>query len=162
MIFFYSNQTGTTLYFKSFIKKNKYFIFTNLKKFTSKSNIKNHKKILNFRDIILFIKKFNPKFFYISATKDKIEDEIIKNSNRLNYKVISIIDYPTNLQITKRFVSRNKNLLPEKIYVPDVHAKNKMIRFGYPIKKLFINSNPYFKNIKKLKKISNNKRKYYL
>ena len=73
MIFFYSNQTGTTLYFKSFIKKkNKFFIFTNLKKFTSNSNIKNHKKILNFRDIILFIKKFNPNF-YISATKDKIE-----------------------------------------------------------------------------------------
>ena len=163
MIFFYSNQTGTTFYFKSYIKKkNNYLIFTNLKKFTSNSNIKNHKKILNFKDIILFIKKFVPKFFYISATKDKIENEIIKNSIRFNYKVISIIDYPTNLKISKRFVSRNKNLLPEKIYVPDVQAKNKMIRYGYPVKKLFIKNNPYFKDIKKLKKISNNKRKILL
>ena len=93
MIFFYSNQTGTTLYFKSYKKKKtKYFIFTNKKKFNSISNLKNHKKILNFEDIILFIKKFNPNFFYISATKDKIEDQIIKNSNRFNYKVISIIE----------------------------------------------------------------------
>jgi hypothetical protein len=163
VIFFYSNQTGTTLYFKSYKKKkNKYFIFTNKKKFNLISNLKNHKKILNFEDIILFIKKFNPNFFYISATKDKIEDQIIKNSNRFNYKVISIIDYPTNLKITKRFVSKNKNLLPKKIYVPDIQAKNKMIKFGYPAEKLFIIRNPYFKDIKKIKKKSNNKRKILL
>ena len=79
MIFFYSNQTGTSLYFKSYIKKKtKYFIFTNKKKLNLINNLKNQKKILNFRDIILFIKKFNPNFFYISATKDKIEDQIIK------------------------------------------------------------------------------------
>ncbi len=163
MIFFYSNQTGTSLYFKSYIKKKtKYFIFTNKKKLNLINNFKNHKKILNFRDIILFIKKFNPNFFYISATKDKIEDQIIKNSYRYNYKVISIIDYPTNLKITKRFVSKNKNLLPEKIYVPDLQAKNKMIGFGYPVKKLSIISNPYFKNIKKIKKKFINKRKILL
>ena len=102
MIFFYSNQTGTTLYFKSYKKKKtKYFIFTNKKKFNSISNLKNHKKILNFEDIILFIKKFNPNFFYISATKDKIEDQIIKNSNRLIIKLLVLLIIQLILKLPK-------------------------------------------------------------
>ena len=163
MIFFYSNQTGTTLYFRSLNKKkNQSYFFLNQYKFNEFSNFKNYKKIKRFEEIILFIRKFNPKFFFISATKDKIENQIIQNSKKFNYKVISIIDYPTNLKMNKRFISLKKNLLPEKIYVPDIHAKKKMIKFGYPNKKLFIFKNPYLKGIKKIKKGLNKKLKILL
>ncbi len=163
MIFFYSNQTGTTLYFKSLNKKkNQSYFFLNQYKFNEFSNFKNYNKINRFEEIILFIKKFNPKFFFISATKDKIENQIIQNSKKFNYNVISIIDYPTNLKMSKRFISPKKNLLPEKIYVPDIHTKKKMIEFGYPSKKLFIFKNPYLEGIKKIKKGLNKKIKILL
>ena len=162
MNFFYSNQTGTTLYFKSFNKKNNSYFFLNQNKFNEFSDLKNCKKILKFREMILFIEKFKPKFFFISATKDRIENQIIKNSKKFNYNVISIIDYPTNLKMNKRFVSKKKKLLPDKIYVPDIYAKKKMIKIGYPNKKLFIIKNPYLNGIKKLKKKPNKKIKILL
>ena len=83
MIFFYSNQSGTTLYFKSLNKKkNQSYFFLNQYKFNEFSNFKNYKKIKRFEEIILFIKKLNPKFFFISATKDKVENQIIQNSKK--------------------------------------------------------------------------------
>ena len=113
MIFFYSNQTGTTLYFRSLNKKkNQSYFFLN--QYNEFSNFKNYKKIKRFEEIILFIRKFNPKFFFISATKDKIENQIIQNSKKFNYNVISIIDYPTNLKMNKRFISLKKKFITRK------------------------------------------------
>lgn len=125
MNFFYSNQTGTTLYFKSFNKKNNSYFFLNQNKFNEFSDLKNCKKILKFREMILFIEKFKPKFFFISATKDRIENQIIKNSKKFNYNVISIIDYPTNLKMNKRFVSKKKNYYQIKFIFQTYTRKKK-------------------------------------
>ena len=162
MIFFYSNQTGTTLYFKSLIKKKKdCFLFIKKNKFNLFKNELNNKSIKNFSELYLFYKKINPKIFFISATRDKIEDKIIRLSKKLNFKVVSVIDYPTNLNIKKRFVGKTLNLLPDKIFVPDQFTLKKMVQIGYPLKKILVVGNPYLAEIKKIKK-NNSKNKVLL
>ena len=130
---------------------NMYLFYLGLqKKFLKKNKKKN--KILDLESAA----RISNRLICGTSGKSKIEVKAIDKFKKKNYETIAIVEHWTNYKI--RFKLKKKLILPDKIWVFDKHAKEKM---KSTIKtKIIIKKNYYLsdikKKIKKIKKSSNN------
>ena len=115
-------------------------------------------KINNFKNLPL-TKNIDKSDIVITGTglDSDLEYEAIKYCKKNNKKVFSYIDHWVNYK--KRFIRRNKLLLPNELWVGDNDAK-KIAKKNFKKIKIVLVPNPYWiqsiNNFKKIKKIVSN------
>tara|TARA_A100001015_G_scaffold317432_1_gene434386 strand:+ start:1965 stop:2846 length:882 start_codon:yes stop_codon:yes gene_type:complete len=150
-----SNDAGAAEILSSFVKSSKnnfVFVLSGPAKKIFKKKIKKPLKILDLNSA----EKVSNKLICGTSGKAKIEVKAISKFKKSNKHTIALVEHWTNYKI--RFKLKKKLILPNKIWVFDKHAKEKMKN---TIKtKIIIKKNYYLsdikKQIKKIKKSNNN------
>ena len=118
-----SNDAGAAEIISSFIKNNNdeyVFVLSGPAKKIFKRKIKKKIKILDLESAA----RISNRLICGTSGKSKIEVKAIDKFKKKNYETIAIVEHWTNYKI--RFKLKKKLILPDKIWVFDKHAKEKM------------------------------------
>lgn len=106
------------------------------------------RKIKNCRNITLSNNlKISDKFITGSGLGSNLEYSAIIKSKILGKKVYTFLDHWINYR--KRFIRKKKKIFPDEIWVGDIYAKQKAIKFYKNIKLI---NNPFFLDTKEIYK----------